>query len=343
MHYNNFKNDFIADLSQLDLKLTQEQMNKILQVLDQTAKKYDILSKSSISYQKASNGIPQSVYDYIDCKRAEGLTEGTLYTYRVILEAFFQTIKKPPEYIDAQDIMHFLRDYQKSTKITNRTLDKYRGHICCYFTFVHDFGYISRNPARQVKKIKYEIKPMPILNEYEMELVRDSCTTRRERAIVEFLISTACRVGELVGVKLQDVDWDNDEVLLFGKGSKYRTGFLTPRCKLALQKYLEFRDELDPNKPSEYLFISERYPYANLTVRGVEDILERIMKRVPSITKRVTPHRVRNHTATVAYEHGMAMQDISDMLGHSSTEVTEKFYVQQSSTHVHNEHRKFIH
>lgn len=343
MHYNNFKNEFIADLSQLDLKLTKEQMNKILQVLDQTAKRYDILNKNSLSYKKASNGVPQSVYDYIDCKRAEGLTEGTLYTYRILLESFFITVNKPPEYVDAQDIMTFLRNYQNDNHICNRTLDKYRGHICCYFTFIHDFGYITRNPARQVKKIKYEIKPMPILNEYEVELVRDSCITRREKAIVEFLISTACRVGELIVVKIEDINWDTDEVILFGKGSKYRTGFITPRCKLALQRYLEYRDELDPEHPCEYLFIHERYPYKNLSVRGVEDILERIMKRIPAITKHVTPHRMRNHTATIAYEHGMNIKDISDMLGHSSTEVTEKFYVQQSSAHVHNEHRRFIH
>ena len=217
--YNDFKNDFISDLAQMDINLNKQQMSKILAVLDGTANKYDILNRNNRIKIMNNNGIPQSVYDYIHCKKSEGLTSETLYIYRIILEIFFHTVNKPPEYIEASDIMDFLRDYQEKNHISNRTLDKYRQYICCYFEFIHDYGYIQRNPAHQVKKIKYEVKPMPVLTEYEVELIREACITRREKAIIEFFLSTACRVSELTKVKKSDINWETDEVILFGKGN----------------------------------------------------------------------------------------------------------------------------
>ena len=340
--YNDFKNDFISDLSTLNLNLNKEQMSKILAVLDGTANNYDILNHNNINRAMTQDGIPQSVYDYLQCKKAEGLTQETLYIYKLILEIFFKYIQKPPEYIEATDIMTFLRDYQTKNNISNRTLDKYRQHICCYFEFIHNYGYIQRNPARQVKKIKYETKPMPVLTEYEVELIREACITRREKAIIEFFLSTACRVSELIKVKKSDINWDTDEVILFGKGSKYGTSFITPRCKLALQKYLEYRDEIEGSESSEYLFIRERYPYTQLTKRGVEDIVDKIMMRISDIHKRCTPHTYRRTSSTNAYLNGMDLEDIRGWLRHESVRTTE-IYIHNSTNHIHGEHKRFVH
>ena len=189
--YNEFKNEFVSDLATLNINFNKEQMSKILAVLDSTANNYAIFNRQSYNNTNI-NGIPQSVYDYIQCKRAEGLSTATLYIYKLILEIFFRAVQKTPEYIEAQDIINFLRDYQIANNISNRTLDKYRQYICCYFVFMHDYGYIPRNPSRQVKKIKYETKPQSVLTEYETELIRGACQTKRERAIIEFFLSTAC-------------------------------------------------------------------------------------------------------------------------------------------------------
>ena len=339
--YNDFKNDFISDLAQMDINLNKQQMSKILAVLDGTANKYDILNRNNRIKIMNNNGIPQSVYDYIHCKKSEGLTSETLYIYRIILEIFFHTVNKPPEYIEASDIMDFLRDYQEKNHISNRTLDKYRQYICCYFEFIHDYGYIQRNPAHQVKKIKYEVKPMPVLTEYEVELIREACITRREKAIIEFFLSTACRVSELIKVKKSDINWETDEVILFGKGSKYGTSFITPRCKLSLQNYLKYRDEIEGSEGSEYLFIKERYPYTQLTKRAVENIIDKIMMRITDINKKVSPHTYRRTSSTNAYLRGMNLADISRWLRHSSVAVTE-LYVRNNTDHVHGEHRKYV-
>jgi len=340
--YNDFKNDFISDLSTMNLKLSRDQMSKILAVLDGTANKYDFLNRNIVNRTVLANGVPQSVYDYIQCKKVEGLTKETLYTYKITLELFFKAVQKPPEYIEAQDIMNYLRDYQSTHNVSNRTLDKYRQHICCYFVFIHDYGYIQRNPSRQVKKIKYETKPMPVLTEYEMELVRGAAISRRDKAVVEFLLSTACRAGELCGVRLQDINWDTDEVLLFGKGSKFGYSFITPRCKYILKQYLEYRDEIPESEDSKYLFISERYPYKQLTVRGVEDIISRIMSRIEDIHKHISPHRFRASSSTLAFENGMALEDIQIWLRHESVKTTQ-IYVKNNISHVHGQHSRFVH
>ena len=337
--YNNFKNNFISDLTQLDLKLNSNQINKILSVLDSTASHYDILDKSKTFNKMNPSGVPESVYEYIDIKKAEGLAETTLYTYRVLLEIFFRKVQKPPEIIDAKDIINFLVRYQEENKICNRTLDKYRSHICCYFTYLHDFGYIPKNPTRQVHKIKYEVKPRPVLTEYEMELVREACITRREKAMVEFFLSTACRVGELVKVKICDLDLEGGTVHLFGKGSKHRTSFITPRCRLLLERYLQYRDG-----QSEYLFIHDRKPYTQLTERGAELIINNIMARIEQINgnKRITTHRFRASSASIGRARGMHTDDISKWLGHSDCRVTE-IYLSNNTEYIHNEFRKYLH
>lgn len=315
--YNDFKNEFISDLTQLDLKLNGNQMNKILITLDKAAGNFDIYNKSSQRSSTKVNGIPKSVYDYISIKESEGLKKSTLYIYRVMLEIFFKNCNKPPEHVTAQDIRDFLKAYKEKKNISNRTLDKYRGYICDYFVYLHDYGVIPNNPVRQVKKIKYEVKPKAILNDYEMELMREACETRRELAMVEFFFSTACRVGELVKVKLKDIDWDEQTVLLFGKGSKYRVSFFNARCKIALQRYLETRDY-----DSDYLFIYDRAPWSNLTTRGVEKIIRNVADRAVNIDKKVRTHTYRRSASTMAFNRGMSLEQISSWLGHSQVATT---------------------
>lgn len=130
-------------------------MGKILTTLDRTSEHYDIFSKSQLKCsERCENGVPLTVYNYIDSKRVEGCSQGTLYIYRLMLEVFFHSISKNPEYVSADDIRGFLIEYQRTNPVSNRTLDKYRGYICGYFTYLHDYGLIPRNPARQVNPIR---------------------------------------------------------------------------------------------------------------------------------------------------------------------------------------------
>ena len=337
MVYDNFKNEFVSNMFQMDLRLNIDQINNILNSLDKTSNHYEIFSKTNKNDGDV-NGVPSSVYDYIDSKRAEGCAAGTLYIYRLMLEVFFHTVNKNPEYITASDIRDFLMNYQERNPISNRTLDKYRGYICAYFTWMHDYGYIPKNPSRMVNRIRYENKHKDILTDYEAELIREACQTKRETAMIEFLISTACRIGELVRIKLSDIDWERGTVLIFGKGRKERIGFFNARCKIALERYLAERPV-----ESEYLFIYDRAPWGNLTPRGAEKIIRNLVARCDEIAenKHITAHRFRATTATNCYKKGMGLVDIQHLLGHSNPQVS-MLYIEQSIDHLHNEYNKYM-
>ena len=335
--YDEFKNIFISDLISTNIKLNSDQISKVLSILDSTASHFDILNKHNTNTNFTPDGIPESVYEYIKCKKAEGLAKETLYTYKVMLEIFFKYIKKRPELVEAQDIISFLVYYQEKNGVENRTLDKYRSHICCYFQWMHDFGFIPKNPGRMVNKIKYEIKPKAFLTEYEMELVREACITRREKAMIEFFLSTGCRVGELVKVKINDCDLSGGTVHLFGKGSKHRTSFITPRARLLIERYLQYRDG-----ESEYLFIHDRKPFIPLTERGAELVVRNIMARLPNLQKHITPHSYRRSSATAARSRGMSTDSISKWLGHSDLRVTE-VYLANNDEFIHNEFKRYMH
>ena len=351
--YNNFKNDFVTNIYSAGLQLNQTQIKNILESLDKTSKMYDIFSKTNGNKEYMVNGIPSTVYDYINTKRAEGCAQGTLYVYRLMLEVFFHNVPKNPEYITSDDIRDFLMQYQKTNPVSNRTLDKYRGYICAYFAYLHDYGYIPRNPGKQVNPIRYEIRHKDVLTEYECELLREACNTKRELAMIEFLIATACRIGELVRVKLSDIDWDNNTCLVFGKGSKDGIVFFNARCKIALKRYLEERQYygLDSRyhpeshqqaQDSEYLFIYDRAPYNPLTTKGAEKIITNIVARCEEISnKHITAHRLRASTASNLFNKGMQLSTIQHILRHESP-ITTEIYIENNIRRVQNEYNKYM-
>lgn len=349
--YNQFKNEFISNIYSDKIELDAKQINKVLSSLDKTAVNYDIYSKYDTK-AISNNDTPVSVYEYIAVKTAEGCTKETLYVYRVILEIFFRYIKKIPQKVTANDIRDFLMYYQRNNNITNRTLDKYRGYICGYFKYMHDYGFITKNISKQVSPIKYEIKHKDVLTDYELELIRQACKTTRELAMVEFLIATACRIGELVKVKITDIDWNNNSVLFHGKGHKQGIGFFNARCRIALERYIEDRKNygynlrtktVDPRaRESEYLFIYDRSPYEKLSTKGAERVIKDIVTRVDAInTKHITPHRFRASTATSCYERGMSLVDIQQMLRHSNVQTTT-IYLNASTERLKNEYNRFM-
>lgn len=336
MVYNSFKNDFISNLCTTNIRLNESQINKILCSLDNTASKYAIFHKNNL-ISEGNTVIPRSVYSYVNAKKAEGCAAGTLYIYRTMLETFFRSVSKQPQAISPDDIRDFLMKYQQINPVSNRTLDKYRGYICAYFTWMHDYGAIPINPARMVSSIKFEVKPRDIITDYEAELLREACYTRRERALLEFLLSTACRIGEVVVAKVTDINWDNRSIVVFGKGSKYRTVFFDARTQIALERYLQYRNGI-----SEYLFIHDKEPFKNLTVRAAEVIINNIVARVPQISenKHITPHRFRSTQATRLYNKGMAISDISKLLGHKRIDTTA-IYLMDDVNHLQTEYNKY--
>ncbi|MCI7322377.1 MAG: tyrosine-type recombinase/integrase, partial [Lachnospiraceae bacterium] len=277
--------------------------------------------------------IPETVEIYIVAKKISGLSEKTLYLYLMVLKDFFHTVCKKPEKVTASDIRLYLYQYQKVHGTSNRTLDCRRTIICSYFNWMASEEYIIRNPAINIQPIKYERRHKRAMSQLDLEKVRLECKTKREKAIVEMLYSTGCRVTELERLNISDIDFETKEVMLFGKGSKHRTSYLNAKAEVALKDYLNTRSDSNPA-----LFVYERQPYGRLKKSGIEFVIRKIMQRTSGVSSHVTPHTFRHTTATTALDRGMNIVDVSKLLGHSKVETTME-YITTNSDSIKSNHK----
>lgn len=280
--------------------------------------------------------LPETVEIFIVSKKIAGLSEKTLYLYLIVLTDFFRTINKDPEKITANDIRIYLYQYQKEHGVSNRTLDGRRTIICSYFNWMASEEYICKNPAINIQPIKYERRHKRAMSQLDLEKVRLACRTKREKAIVEMLYSTGCRVTELERLNISDVNFETKEVTLFGKGSKHRTSYLNAKAEVALKDYLNSRTDDNPA-----LFVYERKPYGRLKKAGIEFMIRKMMERTSGVTTHVTPHIFRHTTATTALDRGMSIVDVSRLLGHTRVETTME-YITTNSDSVKNNHHNCI-
>lgn len=332
--YEQMKNSFLAKLTDLIPDLDNGIIHAICTSLDKAAYQFDIAAKET-SIVPRGDLIPEIVKIYIAVKKTEGRADGTLENYARTLKQFFIWVKKHPNEVTANDIRMFLYDYQKLRNISNNTLDKYREMICWFFTWAHREEYITKDPGRTVKRIKVEVKERQALTQLELEHLRMICKSSRERAMLEFMYSTGCRVSELCNTKISDIDFKSNCVHLFGKGRKHRTSFINARCEVALREYMRHREG-----DSEYLFVSHRAPHGKLTKATVEKAFRELSER-SGIQKHITPHVFRHTTATQAVSNGMAIEDVSKLLGHANV-ATTMIYAKVSQEKVHAEHRRCI-
>lgn len=329
--YENFKSQLVGRLAD---HFDVANMNYIIEQLDIVMYQYDVIQKERgvILYE---NGIPEIVKNFIACKKVQGMSNGSIENYYLIMTKFFQFIQKPLDKIDTNDVRVFLFNYQEARQISNRTLDQYQTIIKSFFTWCCDENYLERDITRKLKPIKYERKQREALNQLELEILRNVCETSRDRALVEFMYSTGCRVSELCNVKLNDIDWNEKKVLLFGKGSKYRTSYLNDKSIYYLKEYLQ-----DRKGDSQYVFVSERAPFNRIQKDGVDKRFRYLSKRA-NLGKDITPHVLRHTTATVGLQNGMPVTDVQKILGHSRLDTTI-IYAEVSQFEVQNNHRKYV-
>lgn len=331
--YEQLKNAFLVELERVEA-VPHEQLLLISQSLDRAAYQYEVTVKET-ALTVANDPLPGLLRTYLVVKKTEGVADGTLYNYYRILRSFFLWTRKPPEETTANDIRMYIYWYKSEKRISDRTLDKYREYICWFFHWAHTEEYLVKDPSRAVKAIRHEVKERQALSQIELEQLRMACKTQRERALVEFMYSTGCRVSELTAVKMSDINWQDGTVHLFGKGKKHRHSYINARCEVALKEYLKTRDG-----ESEYVFISERKPYQRILKPTVEKIV-RELGEAAGLQRRITPHVLRHTTATQAVNSGMPIEDVSKLLGHKNV-TTTMTYAKVSQSKVHAEHRRCV-
>ena len=326
------KNDLLL---LLNTYVDTEVLRGIDQRLDIILSDYEIESRKTdvVAYEFQ---IPSTVEIYIVSKKIAGLSDKTLYLYKIVLEDFFHTVQKEPERISANDIRIYLYKYQKEHGISNRTLDCRRTIICSYFSWMASEEYLDKNPAINIAPIKYERIHKKPMSQLELERIRIACKTKREKAIIEVLYSTGCRVTELERLNISDVNFETKEIMLFGKGNKHRISYLNAKAEVALKDYLSERTDDNPA-----LFVYNRKPYSRFKKSGIELMIRKIMERTSDVSTHVTPHTFRHTTASTALERGMNIVDVSKLLGHEKIESTLT-YISVNLNSIKNKHKNCV-
>lgn len=326
------KNDLLLALNNY---VDSETLKMIDQKIDIILSNYDVcLHKNEVVPYTFE--VPETVKIYLVTKKISGLSMKSLYLYNIVLTDFFETVRKEQEKITANDIKVYLYRYQEKTGITNRTLDLRRTIICTYFGWLASEEYISKNPALNITPIKYERKHKKPMSQLDLEKVRSACKTNREKAIVEMLYSTGCRVSELEHLNISDVNFETKEVMLFGKGDKHRVSYLNAKAEISLRNYLKERTDND-----EALFVYDKKPYSRLKKSGIELIIKNIVNRTNGVNVHVTPHVFRHTTASVSLERGMNIVEVSKLLGHSKVETTME-YITTDSCSLKSNHKNCV-
>ena len=267
-------------------------------------------------------------------KRVEGRSEKTLIQYNLHLRRMLQCLNKPVEDITEGDLFLYIERYRRSRKVSGIYLDNIRLVFSSFFGWLHNKGYINKNPAAGLDPIKTEKRIKKPLSDTELEKLRRTCRLERDLALLEFLYSTGVRVSELVNLNRQDIDYNNRNAVVYGKGKKERETYLTAASCMHLREYLASRTD-----SNEALFVGLRAPHKRLTVSGVEDILRRL-GRSTGITK-VHPHRVRRTMATNILNKGMPVEEVREILGHVKLDTT-MIYCQVGRENVKHSHRKYM-
>ena len=271
---------------------------------------------------------------FLDAKRLEGCSGRSLKYYRSTLVRFLGSLDGSIALVTTEQIRSYLGGYGQENNAGNVTIDNVRRIISSFFSWLETEDYIYKSPARRIKKIRTVKTVKETYSDEMIELMRDGCTTKRDLAIVDLLSSTGIRVGELVNLEREDIDFEARECVVLGKGGKERRVYFDARTKLHLLEYLGERSDDNPA-----LFVSLCNPRKRLQISGVEIRLRELGRRLGVC--RVHPHKFRRTLATRAIDKGMPIEQVQVLLGHQKIDTTLK-YAMVDQRNVRHSHRKYI-
>lgn len=274
-----------------------------------------------------------TVRDWLQTKSLEGRSARTCECYRQTVDRLGDYLGRDPWDATTQECRAFLAFLKPSN--TNVSINNNRRNMNSYFAFLEDEDVIDKSPMRKIHHVKEEKRVKKPFSDEELERLNESAGTLKEKAVIAFLSTTACRVGELVGVKIEDVDMQEREVKVFGKGGKERVTFFDAKTKLALESYLAERNDDCP-----YLFVNSNSADKHACTTGsIERIVANVGKRAH--VDNAHPHRFRRTVATRAIDRGMPIEQVKELLGHSQIQTT-MIYATVSAENVKASHRKYV-
>ena len=306
----------------------------------QAEKLQEVLAHALFGYEVAKTNKDENVSEqnlvdlFLSAKRVEGCSEKSLKYYESTILAMLDELHKKVKQIDTDDIRSYLTEYQARKKSSKVTIDNIRRILSSFFSWLEDEDYILKSPVRRIHKVKTGTNIKETYSDEALELMRDNCTELRDLAMIDMLASTGMRVGEMVLLNREDINFNERECVVFGKGDKERIVYFDARTKIHLQNYLQSRTDDDPA-----LFVSLQAPHSRLSIGGIEVRLRQMGKRLG--LNKVHPHKFRRTLATMAIDKGMPIEQLQQLLGHKRIDTTLQYaMVKQSNVKI--AHRKYI-
>ena len=335
MRYTNMKKQIISEITRQMLPyLDNAQMEHLMETLQHCLWTVEITEVDGAEVQKDKQTNNELLQVFLSSKRVEGCSEKTLRYYETTICRMFGEIDTHVTHMTTDELRNYLSEYQQRTQCSKGNIDNIRRILSSFFAWLEDENYILKSPVRRIHKIRSSKTVKETYTDEALETMRDECGNIRDLAMIDLLASTGMRVGELVHLNRDDIDFENRECVVFGKGSKERPVYFDARTKLHLKNYLDSRDDDNPA-----LFVSLLSPHNRLEISGVELRLRKLGRRL-GIAK-VHPHKFRRTLATRAIDKGMPIEQVQQLLGHAKIDTTMQ-YAMVNQNNVKISHQKYI-
>ena len=310
--------------------LNNAQIEKLQDVMEHILWNYDIAPADREKQEQEHNYLTL----FLQAKRVEGCSEKSLKYYEKTIQKMLNGVGKTVKEIVTEDIRAYLTGYQKQRQTSKVTVDNVRRILSSFFSWLEDEDFIVKSPVRRIHKVKTAKVVKDTYTDEALELMRDNCTTTRDLAMIDLLASSGMRVGELVTLNREDINFNERECVVLGKGNKERLVYFDARTKIHLQNYFDARIDDNPA-----LFVTLKQPFERLKIGGVETRLREMGRRLK--IPKVHPHKFRRTLATTAIDKGMPIEQVQQLLGHQKIDTT-MHYAMVKQQNVKLAHRKYI-
>lgn len=310
-------------------------MSEVLNVA-QMKRLQEVLIERLVTHQTVQEENDNILYldMFLTAKQIEGCSDRTIEYYRSTIKTMLDKVEIPVRKMTTEILRDYLSQYQRINNCSKVTIDNIRRNLSSFFSWLEEEDYILKSPIRRIHKVKTKKVVKEIISDENMEILRDGCCEMRDLAIIDMLASTGIRVGELVNLDIVDLNFEERECVVYGKGDKERRVYFDARTKLHIQKYIEGRNDDNPA-----LFVSLNAPYQRLQISGVEIRLRELGRQLQICN--VHPHKFRRTMATKAIDKGMPIEQVQKLLGHQQIDTTMQ-YAMVNQSNVKSSHRRYI-
>lgn len=330
------KMDVILNITKdMEDSLTDYQLNKLKESLIINFEKLDFIMKTDeLKHQEELDENTSMIESFISSKQIEGCSDRTIKYYKEIIDKFNDSFDKSIKKITTEEIRSYLSNYKEISTCGSTTIDNIRRVLSSFFSWLEDEDYIIKSPIRRIHRIKTPTTVKEVLTDENLEKLRDECENIRDLSLIELLISTGMRVGELVNLNISNLNFEDRSCIVLGKGNKEREVYFDAKTKLHLKEYISKR-----NDNNDALFVSLREPHQRLSISGIELIVRNL--GVNTNINKVHPHKFRRTLATMAIDKGMPVEQVQKLLGHVKIETT-MHYAMVNQSNVKISHRRYI-